>query len=258
MARTFLILAGIFLVLYAGMCALLYVSQRSMIYFPQPRSLGADQFAAALRTEDADLVLTAYETAGSPALIYFGGNAEDVSSSLPELREAFPDKALYLLHYRGYGGSSGSPSEAALHRDALAVYETVRKKHARIMLVGRSLGSGIAVRLAAARPAERLVLITPYYSLADLAARQFPYIPVRLLLKDKYESWRHAPRVRVPTTVIVAQRDEIIPEESAKALHAAFPSGVAEYVVIPGAGHNDISEKQEYRNVLRESGGEAM
>lgn len=249
--RTLLNLIGIVLILYAGMCVLLYLSQRSMIYHPQPRSLGPAQSAASLRAADAELVLTTQETAGPSALIYFGGNAEDVSLSLPELREAFPGKSLYLLHYRGYGGSSGKPSETALHGDALALYEMVRKKHARITLVGRSLGSGVAIRLAAVRPAERLILITPFYSLEDLAARQFPFAPVRWMLKDKFESWRHAPRIRTPTTLIVAEHDEIIPEESARALLAAFPAGTAEYVVIRDAGHNDISVKPGYVNALQ-------
>jgi pimeloyl-ACP methyl ester carboxylesterase len=251
-ARALINLIGISLILYAGMCALLYLSQRSMIYYPQPRSLGPTQSLSMLHTADAELVLTTHELAGPSALIYFGGNAEDVSLSLAELREAFPDKSLYLLHYRGYGGSSGKPSEAALHRDALAVYEMVRNKHARITLVGRSLGSGVAIRLAALRPAERLILVTPYYSLEDLAARQFPFVPVRWLLKDKYESWRHAPRIRTPAILIVAQHDEVIPAQSAQALHAAFPAGVAEYVVIRDAGHNDVSIKPEYMDALQD------
>ncbi len=251
MARTIINTGALLLILYGGMCALLYVSQRSMIYFPQARSLGEGRSALILRTPDADLVLTTHAADRPEAVIYFGGNAEDVSFSLPQFRTAFPDRALYLLHYRGYGGSSGKPSEAALHRDALAVYEMVKQKHPRITLVGRSLGTGVATRLAALRPAEGLILITPYYSIEDLAARQFPFVPVRWILKDKYESWRHAPQIKAPTTFIVAEWDEIVPEESASALYSAFAPGVAEYIVIRGADHNNISASPEYMKALR-------
>ncbi len=251
MTRILFSFATIFAALYIGICAALFFYQRSMIYFPQTRTLPADRFDQKLSTPEADLVMTAYETGSSKALIYFGGNAEDVSLSLPELRAAFPDSALYLPHYRGYGGSSGKPDEAALHRDAEAVYAKVREKHAQITVVGRSLGSGVAIRLAAKQPVQRLVLVTPYYSIESLASRQFPYIPVRWLLQDKFESWRHAPRIDVPTIFVVAERDEVIPEESSRALHSVFKKGVAEYIVIDDAGHNDISSKAGYVAALQ-------
>jgi uncharacterized protein len=251
MVRTVLGFMALIATLYVGICAFLYVFQRSLIYFPQPRALPATQYACALHTPDADLILTVYESAGPDAVIYFGGNAEDVSLSLPELRAAFPDKAMYLLHYRAYGGSSGKPSEAALHRDASALYEKASAKHARITVIGRSLGSGVAIRLAAAHPVQGLILITPYYSLADLAAKQFPYIPVRWLLRDKFESWRDAPRIAAPTTIIVAEHDEVIPEEAARDLYSAFHPGVADYVLIRGANHNDISDSPDYIRALQ-------
>ena len=93
-----------------------------------------------------------------------------------------PITPLYLLHYRGYGGSSGSPSEEMISRDAMTLFDQVYATHPHITVVGRSLGSGVAVRLASQRPAARLVLITPYNSLEELAARQFPIFPVKWLL----------------------------------------------------------------------------
>src|SRR5260370_41081884 len=93
---------------------------------------------------------------GSHALIYFGGNAEDVSLNMPSLSAGFPDSAIYLLHYRGYGGSSGRPSEGALFADALTLFDQVHSKHPDVDVVGRSLGSGIAVYVASLRPVTRL------------------------------------------------------------------------------------------------------
>lgn len=236
---------------YVALCAVVFFFQRSLIYYPQPRSLGNVGSRMELRTPDALLVLTVKAVPGADAVLYFGGNAEDVSASLPELAGAFPDHALYLLHYRGYGGSSGSPSEAALHADALAAFDRVHAEHARVTVVGRSLGSGVAIRLAAVRPVARLVLVSPYDSIEELASRQFPFLPVRWLLRDKFESWRHAPLVRAPTTVVVAERDEIIPVASSARLLSRFAEGIARWQVVPGVGHNSISGSPAYLSALR-------
>jgi pimeloyl-ACP methyl ester carboxylesterase len=237
-------------VIYAALCIGLFFFQRSLIYFPQPRSYGHADTVAILRTPDATLALTVRPVPGEKSLIYFGGNAEDVSASLPDLSAAFPDRALYLLHYRGYGGSTGKPSEAALHADALALFDKVYAEHPDVTVIGRSLGSGVAVRLAGMRPVSRLVLVTPYNSIQELAIRQFPYMPVRWLLQDKFESWRYASRVQAPTTLVVAEHDEVIPAESARRLHAYFPKGVARYELVRDVGHNTISDSPNYLKIV--------
>lgn len=117
--------------------------------------------------------------------------------------------------------------------------------------MGRSLGTGIAVRLAVERPVSRLVLVTPYDSLQDLAARQFPWFPVRWLLMDKYDSGRHAPRIAAPTTLIVAGDDEIIPRDSSEQLHRRFPGGKASLIVIPRTRHNTVSDSPLYLEALK-------
>ena len=251
MLRTIAAIGVAIALIYAGLCIALFMFQRSLIYFPQPRFAGNDDTTATLRTRDASLVLTVRHRESDRALLYFGGNAEDVSASLPDLSAAFPDHALYLLHYRGYGGSSGKPSEAALHEDALALFDKVHAEHASITVIGRSLGSGVAIRLASVRPVARLVLVSPYYSILELAARQFPLMPVRWLLLDRYESWRYAPAVRAPTTLVIAEHDEIIPAESALRLLRQFTGNTARQVVIPGVGHNTIGNSPVYLQALR-------
>ncbi len=243
-AAIFLIL----LLLYAAACVALFAFQRSLIYYPQPNSYGN---AADTLILPSDVRVTVRPHAGPKALLYFGGNAEDVSANLATFARAFPDYAIYLLHYRGYGGSAGKPTEAALHADARALFDQVHQSHPQIALVGRSLGSGVAVRLAAERAAVRLVLVTPYDSIAAIAAEQFRYFPVRWLLTDKFESIRHAPAVRVPTLILRAEHDEVIPRASTERLHASFAPGVATQVVIRGAGHNSISESAQYLDAMR-------
>ncbi len=251
MLRAMTTLAAIVLVAYLAACAALFLFQRSLIYFPQPRSMADGTTTLSLPVDGADLVVTVREQSGPSAIVYFGGNAEDVSQSLAPLVAAFPDRALYLMHYRGYGGSSGAPSETALIADALRLFDHVRTQHSNVVVIGRSLGSGVAVQLASARPAERLVLITPYDSLQGLAARQFPYVPVRWLLRDKFESGTYAAKITAPTLLIAAEYDEVIPRGSTDALHARFAAGVASLRVVPGTGHNTISSSPEYTSLLR-------
>jgi hypothetical protein len=235
---------------YLGLCVAMFVFQRSFIYYPQPKSSGADLATWQLSVPDAQLQISVRPHDGPKALVYFGGNGEDVSFNLPAFSRAFPDYALYLLNYRGYGGSSGTPSEEAIQKDALVLFDRVHAKHSNVVVMGRSLGSGVAIRLASQRPVQRLVLITPYASLAELGARQFPFIPVKWLLRDKYESWRYAARITVPTFLVAAEHDAIIPRASTQKLYTHFGQGVASLQVIPDVGHNTISESPLYLEAL--------
>jgi uncharacterized protein len=181
--------------------------------------------------------------------VYFGGNSEDVSMNMPGFAAEFPDSAIYLLHYRGFGGSAGSPSEAALFEDALTLFDQVRSKHSEVAVVGRSLGSSVALHVASRRPVSRLVLITPFDSVQELGARLFPVFPVRWLLRDKFESWRYAPLVTAPTLLIVAQDDEVVPRASSMQLLSRFKDGIATLKALDG-NHNTISTSAEYSRLL--------
>jgi pimeloyl-ACP methyl ester carboxylesterase len=246
MARTVTIFLAVLLLAYLGLCAALFAYQRSLLYFPQARLDGSPASTLQLKVSDAELVLTARPMTGSKAIIYFGGNAEDVSANLPSFSEAFPGHAIYLLHYRGYGGSSGSPTEAVLQSDALALFDHVSKTHAEVVVAGRSLGSGVAVRVASQRPVSRLILVTPYNSILELAAQRFPYFPIPWLLLDKFESWKYAPQVTAPTLLISAEHDEVIPAASTARLYARFRPGTAALKMLPGTSHNTVSQHPQY------------
>ncbi len=238
------------LALYALACLGLYLAQRSLIYFPQPRRFGANNSVMSVQVGDVMLNVSVRPLVSRQAVLYFGGNAEDVSAHLPALSAAFPGHALYLLHYRGFGGSGGKPSQAALFADALALFDHVKAAHPEVTIIGRSLGSGPAVHLASVRPAARLVLVTPYDSIAELAAQQFPMFPVRWLLTDKFESFRYAPQVTAPTLIVAAQHDEVIPAASTSMLATRFAPGVARTVTLAGVGHNTISDDPAYAAIL--------
>ena len=212
--RILISLVAVIVILYLGACVLLYVFQRGLIYYPQPRSVTSAPILK-LPISEGDVLVSARPHDGPKALIYFGGNAEDVSRNLPSFSQAFPDQALYLLHYRSYGGSSGSPSEESIQRDAMALFDKVHAEHPQTAVAGRSLGSGVAVRLASQRPASRLILITPY------------------------------------NVLIAAEHDEIIPRSSTERLYAGFAKGVASFQVIPGTSHNTISGSPQYLEMIR-------
>jgi pimeloyl-ACP methyl ester carboxylesterase len=248
--RVFLIAIVAIILLYAGICGLVFAFQRSLIYYPQPRTNSEAGTLITFRVGTETVNVSSRPFASPDAVLYFGGNGEDVSRDMPDMEDAFPHRAIYLLHYPGYGGSSGSPSQQGIFADALALYDRVHAGHPNIVVIGRSLGSGVAVWIASQRPVARLVLITPYDSLVDPAVQQYPFLPVRWLLRDKFESWKYAPRVTAPTRMIVAEDDEIIPRSSSERLRTRFKGNVVSYVVVPGAGHNTIQDSANYWTLL--------
>jgi pimeloyl-ACP methyl ester carboxylesterase len=233
-------------VAYIGLCVALYTLQRSFQYFPTPRRLDPTQLAGTFQSGDALLQLTVRPHAGPGAVLYFGGNGEDVSGSVAPLMAAFPGREIVMLHYRGYGGSAGRPTEAAIAADAAGLFDQVHAEHPDVIVMGRSLGTGVAARLASTRPVSRLVLVTPYDSLLGIAERQFPFFPVKYLLIDKYESWRYVPAIKVPVLILAAGKDEVIPAASTEALRARFPPGQVTTVMVPGASHNTIGDDPLY------------
>lgn len=246
--KSLAVAAALIATIYLAICGLLYGSQRAYIYYPVPRHAEVPSFV--LKSGDADVVVSTNGIDSAQAVLYFGGNAEDVSPVVAPLARAFPGRTVYAMHYRGYGGSTGTPSELALVADASRLFEQVATQHRGIVVVGRSLGSGIAIQVAAAHQAERLVLVTPYDSIVELAADRFRLFPVGLLLQDKYESGRYASRIRVPTTLIVAARDQVIPKASSLKLAGRFAPGIASVVEFPHAGHNDVSTFPGYADAL--------
>jgi pimeloyl-ACP methyl ester carboxylesterase len=227
-------------VVYALVCAAVFMAQRSLLYFPVQGAQPSGAERLDLPVDGARVRVWARRAAGPDALVYFGGNAEDVGQNFAGFAAALPRHALYLVNYRGYGGSTGSPTEPALLADALAVFDHVHARHANIAVAGRSLGSGVAVHLARERPVSRLVLVTPYDSIERVAAGVYPFLPVRWLIKDRFDSASRVAGVRAPALVVIAEHDEVIPRARSDALVAAFASGQARVEIVRGAGHNDL------------------
>jgi len=237
---------------YAALCAGLYVGQRSLLYFPTPES--QSMRAAVLRLETGGATLKVWHVAhgSDDAILYFGGNAEDVAWNIELFAALFLDSDLYLVNYRGYGGSSGSPSEAALLEDAEEVYDRIRADHARVAVVGRSLGSGVAVHLASVRDVHKIVLVTPYDSVMNVAKHQFPIFPVFLLLEDKFDSFSKARGIHVPMLLLLAEHDRVIPRRHSERLAAALSPEHVRMRTIRGTDHDSIADSAEYHQALRD------
>ena len=250
-----------------GLPLVVYFLQDRLIFFPQPMEPGRAEilrrraplveefsFAAADGTRLHGWLSRPAASGRFPLVIYFGGNAEESSWILDD-PDRPKDWAWLAMSYRGYGLSEGSPGEKALVADALQVYDLAAARAdidpARIVAVGRSLGSGVAVQLAAARKVAGVILVTPYDSLAAIAGRHHPYLPVSIMLRHPFDSMAHAPALGMPLLAIAGERDNLIPPLHAKRLAEAW-KGPKRYAELGGADHNNIAGHPEFWRLQRE------
>ena len=245
-------LAAILAIVAVGVPLLMYLLQDRLLFFAQPLDAAARaaigrQFPFAREVfvhSDTGERLQAWHVPGNPGkpiVLYFGGNAEEVSWMIPEARSRVPGLAWLLVSYRGYGGSEGSPSEAAIRADALRWYDYAVKELGanEVIGFGRSLGSGAAVFLASQRPVKAVVLVTPFDSLVEVARHHYPLLPVRTLLRHPFDSVGRAPQVAAPLLCIAAARDEVIPAVHARRLYEAW-GGPKRWLLLEEAGHNTV------------------
>ena len=189
-------------------------------------------------------------------LLGFGGNAWNAEDAASYLYTLYPQAEIVVYHYRGYAPSTGRASVDALIADAPLIFDKVREetKDARIIAVGFSIGSGVAVHLARERRLDGLVLVTPFDSLAEVAAVHFPWIPARALIKNPMRNGELLRGLDVPTAIIAAENDEIIPRERTSQMR-----GMAKRMVysrtIKDADHNDIYLRQDFAIAMREAMG---
>jgi uncharacterized protein len=249
------------LVGYVGLVGALYFCQRSLMYFPitqrtEPADAGLPQAQeVVLDTSDGETVIAWHvpPKADMPIVIFFHGNGDSLVGRAGRFREITADGAgLLALSFRGYAGSTGHPTEDGLHHDAMAAYEFAAARYSpnRIVLWGYSLGSGVAVALAAERPIAKLVLEAPYTSAADIAASIYPFVPVRLLMKDQFHSDEQIQKVRAPILIVHAEHDRTIPIFFGERLFALAPEP-KRFVRFSQGQHEDLDNYGVVAVVLR-------
>jgi alpha-beta hydrolase superfamily lysophospholipase len=241
--------AGAYVLYLLGMVAL-----QDQLVFPVPGGVGVDQLDAAAvevgatpfrtRTTDGRQLYGWHRRAGGDkAVLYFHGNGETVAANVALQRLVTQQGFDFVtVAYGGYPGSEGEPSEDSLHADALALWthatETLGIAPERIVFHGRSLGGGVAIRLATETNPAALVLESTFHSLLEIAQQRAVGLPVRWLLRHPFESWRHAPRVGVPVLQLHSRDDGLIPVDHARRLQHRFAEGT--YVESEGLSHNDV------------------
>jgi pimeloyl-ACP methyl ester carboxylesterase len=186
--------------------------------------------------------------APTPLVIYFGGNAEEVSW-LTDVADHFAGWSLLLVNYRGYGESGGKPGEKEILEDGLVTHDYAKRRpevnSERIVAMGRSLGSGVAVHLAAHRPLRGVILVSPYDSIVEVARRHYPFLPVSLMLRHRFDSLALAPQIEAPLLCLVATEDRIIPAAHSRALFEAW-RGTKAWREVPRSDHDSIAGEPEY------------
>lgn len=234
---------------YLGAGLMLFLKQRSFIYFPVKYSAEhPDEIL--FKNQGESIAVTALNRDQQNAILYFGGNAENVDFNIPDFSHAFPDHALYLVKYRGYGSSTGEPTESGLFSDALLIFDELSRGHSSISVIGRSLGSGIATYVAANRNLNKLVLVTPFDSITSIARKLFPVFPHSLLLLDKYDSLGRAKTITSSSLVIAAELDQVIPRKHTDNLVSEFNPEIIQYEIVPGHGHNDLTGYPGYYELI--------
>lgn len=210
------------LLAYGGLLVLMYVYQRTLMYFPDatrtpPALAGLPQAEEVTLTSSDGDKLIAWHVAPhgeKPVVVYFQGNAGALNLRVHRFAWIIADgNGLVALSYRGYGGSSGSPSEDGLIRDARAAYDFAAARYPpkRIVLWGESLGTGVAVALASEREVGGLILDAPFTSATDVGAAAYPFAPVRWMMKDTFRSDRRIAQVSAPILVLHGERDRVVP-----------------------------------------------
>jgi pimeloyl-ACP methyl ester carboxylesterase len=258
-------LIALFAVLaYLAIAAALYFSQTSIIFPARlvppagPLPPGAERIELTapdgIRLEGILIPAAKPATGEIVAILGFAGNASNAAGIAEFLSYLYPEHPVVAFHYRGYQPSGGTPSAAALIEDAPLLHDLVRDRLRpdRLVAVGISIGSGVASGLAAKRPLDGLVLVTPVDSLRAVAAGKFPWLPVSLLIRHDLPSAETLAKSDVPVAIVAAERDGIVPPKHSAALSRAVRNLVHQ-AIIPGAQHNDIAFHPRFRAEMREA-----
>lgn len=241
----------IVLIGYGGLLLLVYLGQRALQYFPErartpPAAAGLPEAEEVVLDSSggARVIVWHIPPRGEkPVVLYFHGNGGSLRGRVDRFRALAADgTGLIALSYRGYGGSSGRPTEKGLIDDALAAYAFAAARYpaSRLALWGESLGTGVAVALAAQKPVGRIVLESPFTSIADIAAQIYWFFPVRLLIKDSFRSDLLIGTVTAPFLILHGDKDSIVPITLGDQLYKLI-TAPKRFVRFPGAGHNELA-----------------
>jgi pimeloyl-ACP methyl ester carboxylesterase len=244
--KGFALIAGLAVIVHFGTQTV----QQRLLYFPDTRRTTPDEVdlpdvqERELVMRDGARVVTWWGAAkeGRPTLLYVHGNGGSLATRSERIRKYMAHGyGIVMMTYRGFGGSTGVPNERANVSDAKEVYEALRASGipaSEIVVYGESLGTGVAIQLAAEKEVAGLILDAPYTSIVDLASLHYPHLPARWLMTDRYESLSAAGGVTAPVLIVHGEADDVIPVEMSARVAAAL-KGPVQVATFPGAGHSD-------------------
>jgi dipeptidyl aminopeptidase/acylaminoacyl peptidase len=253
-------------ILYVSICALLYVNQDDLLFHPQPKTLVEvskileaspefDTLTFVMKDGNRTCGYISKDTIKEklPLVLYFGGNAEEVSH-LSEYKTYFPNTVMALINYRSFGLSQGVISEKNMFSDALEVYDKLIANpeidENNVIVIGRSIGTGVATYLSSQRKTNGTVLITPYENMIDVAFEKYPFVPISLLIKHRFESDTYAPNISTPMLALISANDQIIPKHHAYKLVEAW-KGKTEALEV-NENHNSIMSNEDVWKKIEE------
>lgn len=250
----------IFLIfLYGFACLGLYLLQDNLLFYPSyapelEQILSNDPRIITLEIPTSEgKTIARISGTGSNITLYFGGNAENTDYVVQEGKYERVGYRFATLNYRGFGASDGKVREANMHEDALKLYDIITEqfKPAKITVIGRSLGTNIALFVATQRNIDHLVLVTPYDRIVDIAQARYPIFPVSWLIHDTFDSVALAKQVKSPTLVVLADNDNVVPRKHSETLLKAFEKIALEVYTLTETDHNTIVEHGDYlRRIL--------
>lgn len=240
-----------FILIYIGLCIYIYSVQESLIFYPvkadYSRQLNKNVEEVIYKVNGVKLHgwFVNKHLAKEKLIIYYGGNAEDVYYNINDFSNL--KAASLLINYRGYGYSEGKPGEKELFIDALSILKIakINYKPKKLIIYGRSVGTGIATYVASKVLNNGVILITPFDSMVNVAREHYPFYPTSLILKHTFDSTKYAPKITSPVLIIYGSKDRIVPNERTENLFKYMKTKLR-YFRIEGADHNDISGYQKY------------
>ncbi len=245
-------------ILYLGICALLYFNQDDLLFHPQPTTQTEvaeilknypdfDTLSFVMKDGNRTCGFISKDTIKEklPLVLYFGGNAEEVSH-LADYQKYFPNTIMVLMNYRSFGLSQGTISEQTMFSDALEAYDILITNPEidanNVIVIGRSIGTGVATYVSSQRKTTATVLITPYENMIDVAFEKYPFVPISLLIKHRFESDTYAPNIASPMLALISKNDQIIPKHHAYKLVEAW-KGKTEVLEVD-ENHNSIMSNE--------------
>lgn len=229
---------------YAAAVTLLYFRQHQLLYRAPKANKALAMPEVVVPAEEGQPALRGWvdNPGQADAMLYLGGSSEAVELRRQSMAEAFPNHTRYLIPYRGFGPNQGLRiDEAGLKQDALRSFKHIASHHDAVDVLGRSLGTGIALFLAARAPVRRLGLITPYDSILAVAQQKYRWLPVAAMLRDRFEAWHDAGLINVPILACLAEKDDVTTPARWESLRKHFKTSV-EVLVAPRTNHTTIAE----------------